>query len=267
MTKLNLTPMLSIKRYSQVDHTQGLNAYFWYGAGQPQVIKAAPPKQSWVWDSASKRYRESESGRYIGAAKMVEYRDTFTDRQIERTDMLVDSLVKGDITIQQWELAMREAIKETYLAQYSAAKGGRQGMTKRDYGINGAALKQQYNKYLRPFTQEIKDGKYTGQDLDSIAARLKVRSGMYIDSSTKMYERGRSEALGVPKLPHYPGDGSTECITRCRCTLVWSERLNGWVVKWVRDKESETCETCKRRDKAPALIIKGGIIQNPKVWD
>lgn len=230
-----------------------------------RFIKADPPQPVWTWDTTSRRYREAKTGRYIGAKQMLALRDTYTDRQKLRTDALARQLVDGDITIQQWTLAMREAVKETYLSQYAMAIGGRQTMTQRDFGIIGRALRDQY-EYLQKFATDIQTGKYTGANLDGILKRMQVRAGMYIESGTEMYERAKGEALGVPRLPHYPGDGSTACLTNCRCSLDWQQVANGWDVMWRLDKAAENCEDCQDRDKK-VIRVRNGAIENPKAWD
>ena len=72
---------------------------------------------------------------------------------------------------------MRQQIKETHLAQYMVAAGGRNRMTAADYGRVGAALRTQY-RFLNAFAGDILRGNLSD-------AQIKARANMYFsyDSS------------------------------------------------------------------------------------
>lgn len=191
----------------------------------------------WVWEKGLRRYRDTETGRFIGAKGMVDLRDRFVEAQKAKTADIAARLVSGEIDSARFVKEMRQVIKETYIDQYVMAKGGRGQLTQADYGRIGAMVKEQY-KFLQGFERDLLNGKVKG-------GQIAVRAGLYIDSSTQAFERSRSEALGVPTLPQYPGDGATVCRTSCRCHWEIREREGGWDCYWrLGPVRTEHCPDC-----------------------
>jgi hypothetical protein len=88
------------------------------------------------------------------------------------------------------------------------------------------------------------------------------RASMYGESLGQVYQRAyiaaRGSRDGLPALPAYPRDGSTQCLTHCRCewrikkvSVVYYEAV--WKLGI-----AEHCETCiqRSRDWAPLSIIR-----------
>ena len=191
----------------------------------------------WRWEAKLSRYRNAETGRFIGAKGMVELRDLFVERQKAQTADLAARLIGGDLTSAEWVEAMRGVIKQTYIDQYVMARGGRAAMTQADFGRLGQMLKEQY-KFLQGFERDLLNGKLT-------AGQIATRASMYIDSSTQAFERARGVALGAPTLPQYPGDGATVCRTSCRCHWEIQARVGGWDCYWrLGPVKTEHCESC-----------------------
>jgi hypothetical protein len=191
----------------------------------------------WVWEKGLRRYRDTETGRFIGAKGMVDLRDRFVAAQKGRTAELAARLTSGEIDSAQWVKEMRQVVKETYIDQYVMAKGGRGQLTQADYGRIGAMVKEQY-KFLQGFERDILNGKVK-------AGQIAVRAGLYVDSSTQSFERSRSESMGVPTLPQYPGDGATVCRTNCKCHWEIRERIGGWDCYWrLGPVKTEHCPDC-----------------------
>ncbi len=163
----------------------------------------------WTYDDASHRYRSTETGRYIGKTQLIELRDTFIDSQRSEMDRLSAQMASGDITVQRWTLDTWSTIRETYIDEYAAGRGGRHILTQQDYGSIGGMMSNQ-STYFKRFAEQIKNGELS-------EAQVRMRSQMYIDSATQAFERGRSRAQGVPQLPAYPGDGQTQCGSNCKC--------------------------------------------------
>ena len=111
-------------------------------------------------------------------------------------------------------------------------------MTFRDWGSIGGSLKEQYS-YIDGFADDILEGKVTG-------GQIANRSDMYANSSRESYNRARdrvARAWGATEESWYttsgnscddcqdfenqewveigtfpePGQGSTVCLTKCRC--------------------------------------------------
>lgn len=220
-------------------------------------------KPLWTWNQNTKRYREKATGRFVGQKKMTDLRNDFIVRQKERlaagSNTLTDQLAAGDITIQRWVLDQRQIIKETYVDQYVLGKGGRNNMTQVDWGRVGAEIKKQYG-FLQGFGQDIADGKMS-------VAGIKARSGLYIDSSTQMFELGRSASFGLT-LPEHPADGSQICKSNCKCEWVIVEFDDRFEATWMLNP-AEHCDTCLgnagRWD--PLIVSKSDVNSRKKLFD
>jgi hypothetical protein len=154
---------------------------------------------------------------------------------------LTDQLVADQLTVGQWQAAMRAQIKSAYIQQYTLGIGGVDRLTQADYGSIGGMLAEQY-RYLDNFAAEIAAGELTPE-------QIRARSAMYLRSSREAYERANSRAWGVPPLPAYPGDGQTRCLTNCQCSWVIEEVVDeegamaGWDCFWTLGV-AEHCEDC-----------------------
>ena len=189
----------------------------------------------WVWDDRSKRYRNTESGRFISQRMAVKLRDAYTAGKVADTDQLSRRLVNKQINVQEWTLEMRRQIKDAYVNQYMLARGGKNNMTQTDWGRVGGLIHGQYN-YLDGFGKDIDAGKLS-------EGQVRTRARMYINGSTRAFERAKSDSLGVPVLTQYPGDGHTVCRTNCQCHLEYNETETAWEVTWVLG-EAEHCPDC-----------------------
>ena len=82
-------------------------------------------------------------------------------------------------------------------------------------------------------------------------AQIAYRSDLYASSARQAYERAQARAWGVPtdKLEAYPGDGQTECGTKCACGWVFEEvmedgELVGWNCTWELDYQRVVEQHC-----------------------
>lgn len=71
------------------------------------------------------------------------------------------------------------------------------------------------------------------------------RAVMYIESTRQGFERGKAAAYGI-ELPAYPGDGSTPCLSHCRC--YWQIESGDAILAYWRLGTSDHCATCKQRN-------------------
>ena len=189
----------------------------------------------WVWDDAAQRYRDTETGRWMGAKQMVEARDEFVEYLKAESDSYVQRLAEGQ-NIGRWQLDMEERIRQAYIDEYTMAVGGRNNMTQADWGRVGEMIKEQ-DRYLNKFAIEVRAGNLSD-------AQIKARSRMYMDSATQAYERGRAAAMGLPPLPAYPGDGQTVCKANCKCHWeIEPIEGDGWDCTWSLG-DAEHCPDC-----------------------
>lgn len=207
-------------------------------------------KQSlrWEYDDTVKRYRDRNTGRFLLPERIIRVRDQYqTARQQIGVD-LSNRMGAGDITIQRWVSDMRQSVKETYIAEYMLARGGRHNMTQADYGRLGNMLRNQYG-YLDNFANEIAAGNLS-------QAQISARSKMYFASATQAFERAQAAGRGI-QLPAYPGDGTTECRSNCKCRWSIEDKETHYEATW-KLSPAEHCETCLSRssDWAPLVVPK-----------
>ncbi len=106
------------------------------------------PTSPWIWDEASKRYRNPATGKYIGTRQMLTLRDQFTEHVKMQARALTNSLSGGSESLGPWMSKMRDLIKRTYIDQYVLARGGRNAMSKSDWGRVGRQIQTEYG-YLQ----------------------------------------------------------------------------------------------------------------------
>lgn len=203
----------------------------------------------WSWDQGSKRYRSSDTGRFIGQKQMTELRDEFVAAKRGSAQTLASDLATGSSSIQEFEVAFRREIKTVFVDQYVLARGGRNAMTQADWGMVGRMVRDQYG-FAHSLTVDIANGTLS-------QAQIASRVTGYFNSSTTSFERGRSASYGMPSLPAYPADGGTACRHNCRCTWSIEETDDAWNCTW-RVGSGENCADCASHatEWAPLVVPK-----------
>lgn len=212
-------------------------------------IRMYGDESPWVWDDRVQRYRNTSTGRFLGAKQMVDLRDEFVEAQKAAAHELADQVVAGDISLQRWTLDMRDLIKTNFIDEYVMAHGGRSNMTPRDWGIIGHMCRDQYS-FLEGFAKDIDAGKLS-------PAQIRARASLYMNAATHAFERGASEVRGIPRLPAYPADGSSLCGVNDRCTWEYEETDTEWHVTWTLHP-AEHCQSCLDRAQMwkPLVVAK-----------
>jgi hypothetical protein len=187
-----------------------------------------------VWDTTSRRYRNTETGRWISHRAVADLRNELATAQRAWADQ--------DWTVRRWELEIRDRLKRVFLAEYMLGRGGRNVMTQADYGRVGNMLREQY-QYLRGFALDVQAGTMT-------EAQIAARTQLYHESSIQAFERGKVAAYsGELVLPAYPADGRTSCRSRCRCRWDIRETKTAWKAYWRRNGRAESCNDCIGRER------------------
>lgn len=201
----------------------------------------------WIFDQGKniyRRFRGDKLERSISKAAV----DGLTDRYIVQSGSrdvagLLQQLVDGQ-PLSSWVTDYRQTLKESYIAAYLSARGGRGAMTASDWGQLGAMLKAQY-RYLNGLAEDIASGKLLVDGRLQVG-RIRARMEMYFRGANMAYERGKSNSLGMPRLPAYPGDGTTQCLTNCACHWHIEETDDEWLATWTLGA-AEHCPDCVRR--------------------
>lgn len=225
------------------------------------TMPGTPTEALWQWNNNTRRYRVTQAGAdvlgqkvgtFVGQSRMTALRDTYIAQSKLQTNALAAQVYNSEITIQQWQMGMRQVIKDTYINEYMLSAGGRNAMTQSDWGRIGQQVREQY-EYLDRFAQDIANGRYTES---GIAARAR----MYPESASQAYEQANVVTRGIPDLPAYPGDGSTVCLSNCKCTWQIKETDDAWLCTW-KISPAENCPDCLDRAQrwAPLTIAKSVI--------
>lgn len=198
----------------------------------------------WRWATDSSRYRDLQTGRFVSQAQVRDWSGQAAKASGDAVTEMAEMLGDGRLNVRDWTLLMRDEIKDVYIQQYVAAKGGLSQMTQRDWGSIGGMLRDQY-RYLDRFARQVADGEVP-------ASRVATRARLYTTSSKEAFERatqrvmvagGMTEvhwrlhpaehcedcvafaAMGwqpIASRPYgdaIPGSGHTRCLTNCACTL------------------------------------------------
>ena len=209
---------------------------------------------AFVWDRETFRYVDVDTGEPLDPDEVLNALDDSLDYSLAAARQIAVEIDSGDLHPTDAERQFHNELDAAYIRQWMLGKGGKDNMTLSDWFIIGTLLAVQY-RFLKRFMNALNNPLQV-MPVGEINRRL----DMYIDSSRQAFERGKALAFGIPQLPAYPGDGSTLCLTRCKCH--WEihpvsspdPRLSGWNCYW-RLGIAEHCETCLRREAAWAPLF------------
>lgn len=199
-----------------------------------------PTKPRFKWSATSRRYIDTRSGRFVAAGKVRGALDVAIRKSNREITALATQLRKGEITAQQWSLAMRQQIKAQQLASAAAARGGFAQMSPADYGRVGGQVARQY-RYLNKFTKQITKG----LPLDG---KFMARAKLYGEAARGTYEKTARDvadesgaieeknilhpadhcaecmglsAQGWQPIGSMPAPGQRQCGNNCHCTMAY----------------------------------------------
>lgn len=198
-------------------------------------------KPAFTYSTSAKRYRNSESGQFVGRVEVRKELDSWVDVSSQRMSDWTSELRDGDIDIEDWQLLMAEEIKNVQITFSTAANGGWDSMTEEDYSRVEEYTQEQYD-YLQSFAEQI----YTGEVV--LDGRALYRSGLYAESGRVTYEKERfilEEKSGATEERNILGGsdhcsnclemtdyewvpigtltsvGDRQCGPKCHCTVVY----------------------------------------------
>jgi hypothetical protein len=109
------------------------------------------------FDPISRRYRNKATGRFVSQQSVRTALDFVVDGARGQIDELSMRLVRGQISLADWQLQMARQIKTLHLASASAARGGWAQMSQGDYGFTGSVIRREYG-FLNNFANEVASG-------------------------------------------------------------------------------------------------------------
>jgi len=189
-------------------------------------------------------------------SKQVELMTEFQDISIGHFENYADQWAAGQISLKDYEMLFKQELKDNYIATVWTARGST-NVGQRDYGLAGRRLRDQY-QFAHGFFKDIEAGKLSLNE-------IKARSALYARSSRQVLEQVGNDQPGLPRLPHYPADGSTPCKTNDKCTVDVEAVENGFDVFW-RLHPAEHCPTCVSRKNGSPLRVRFGVVENAGAW-
>jgi len=135
----------------------------------------------WSYDPISGRYR-GKNGRFLSQAAVEALVDGRIKKLNNQLQDFTKRLINGDITIDQWQGSVREALKPAHIQAAMVGVGGKQALSQSDYGRIGQRLRSEY-AYLQNFASDLLGGRIS-------APMALARIGLYAESVRGSYWEG-----------------------------------------------------------------------------
>jgi len=193
----------------------------------------------WSYDTNLGRYRRP-SGQFMSEKAVMALVDGRIDKLGQQLRRFTQMLADGNITIDQWQGSVREAIKAAHIQATVLGHGGKDGMGSAEYGRIGQRLRAEYG-YLQKFAGDILAGRVsTAMALARVQLYAESVRGSYWEGSSIRQERQgyslmrrildpqaqhcddclRYARAGLVSMGSLPMPGQRcECRSRCRCSV------------------------------------------------
>ena len=193
----------------------------------------------WSYDTNLGRYRRP-SGQFMSQKAVMALVDGRIDKLGQQLRRFTQMLADGNITIDQWQGSVREAIKAAHIQATVLGHGGKDGMGSAEYGRIGQRLRAEYG-YLQKFAGDILAGRVsTAMALARVQLYAESVRGSYWEGSSIRQERQgyslmrrildpqaqhcddclRYARAGLVSMGSLPMPGQRcECRSRCRCSV------------------------------------------------
>lgn len=138
-------------------------------------------ESSWSYSPVSGRYR-GPNGRFLSQSAVEALVDGRISRLSRNLRRFTNMLSSGDITLNQWQESIREALKLAHAQAAIIGNGGRDSMGPTEWGKVGQRLRGEY-RYLETFARDLLAG--------SVSTPMALaRIGMYAESVRGSYWEG-----------------------------------------------------------------------------
>lgn len=144
-------------------------------------------QSSWRYDPISGRYRGA-NGRFLSQRAVEALVDGRINKLAAALRSYTDMLSRGDITLDQWQSSVREALKLTHVQAAIIGNGGKDTMAQADWGKIGQRLRVEY-AYLQGFARDLLDGRVS-------PAMAFARIGLYAQAVRGSYWEGATIRQG-----------------------------------------------------------------------
>jgi len=203
------------------------------------VVLSSRMDAAWSYDTRTGRYRD-EKGRFLSQQSV----EAIVDGRINKLDTTLRRITKmmadGNITLEQWQGSVREAIKAVHIQAAIIGHGGKDSMGSAEYGRVGQKLRAEY-AYLQGFASDILAGRVSPAmavariSLYAQSVRASYWQGLELRKQAEGYGLMRRildpqaqhcedcpgfAALGLVPIGTLPMPGQRcACRARCRCRV------------------------------------------------
>ncbi len=149
-------------------------------------------RTGFTWEQLNGRYRDNRTGQFVAESRIVNEIDDYDDNVVKPNIRdITERLTNGSITVSQWQSQMQRELKNAYIVNLQAGRGGRAATTFTDYGRIGGRLAFEYRK-LDNFAREIEQRH--GTDTEMSAAMIEARAQLYAGGPRTALFDGRTAA-------------------------------------------------------------------------
>jgi hypothetical protein len=193
----------------------------------------------WSYDRRIGRYRD-DRGRFLSKESVDKLVDSRIDQLEANLRRYTRMLADGNLTLDQWQGSVREAIKNAHIQAALIGYGGKDEMGPAEYGRIGQRLRAEYT-YLQGFARDLLDGRISNP---MALARVglyaqSVRGSYWQGTELRQQQQGFSlmkrkldgqaqhcqdcldySARGIVPIGTLPLPGQRcACRARCRCSI------------------------------------------------
>ena len=169
------------------------------------IVMSTRMDAAWSYDRNTGRYRD-EKGRFLSQASVEKLVDGRIDKLESSLKRITRMLSNGNITLDQWEGSVREAIKGAHIQAAIVGYGGKDNMGSGEYGRIGQRLRSEY-AYLQGFARDLLEQRIS-------APMALARIGLYAQSVRGSFWQGtelRKQQQGYGLMRRILDDQAVHC--------------------------------------------------------
>lgn len=162
--------------------------------------------REFTYDKRLNRFRYKDSGRLAPQSAVEALTRKRIDTIKQDLGTLNDLLVQRKLSLESWQQATAQTLKELHIENLLLGKGGLGNTTNLDYLAVGRQLKEEY-RYLRGVADDLTQGKMT-------EAQFKARMDLYANKSRVSFEAGKQQARiesGLKSMRRHRGKTERSC--------------------------------------------------------
>lgn len=187
------------------------------------------------FDPVARAYWDDETKSFLGNSKLISMRENIVTAVASDATAVTNRFTSGEIGRQEWQSEFSRIVKDAHESQFALGRGGTKQMTVDDWGIVDARVAGQ-GTYITRLGDEIEAGNITPE-------MASYRSSLYANASRSAFEQGRSRSWTGARMPAYPGDGQSECMSNCKCHWSYKSVDGRLEARW-KLGSSEHCPGC-----------------------